>query len=72
MCNIQRLSSGQTNSVVINTQEMKSNSKEEVSRFTYQFDLERKITSRTPKWLCGRRREKGRENQSKSFLESCL
>jgi hypothetical protein len=43
---------------------MKSNSKEEVSRFTYQFDLERKITSRTPKWLCGRRREKGRENQS--------
>jgi hypothetical protein len=37
---------------------MKSNSKEEVSRFTYQFDLERKITSRTPKWLCGRRREK--------------
>jgi hypothetical protein len=51
---------------------MKSNSKEEVSRFTYQFDLERKITSRTPKWLCGRRREKERENQSKSFLESCL
>jgi hypothetical protein len=48
---------------------MKSNSKEEVSRFTYQFDLDRKITSRTPKWLCGRRREKGRENQSKSFLE---
>jgi hypothetical protein len=43
---------------------MKSNSKEEVSRFTHQFDLERKITSRTPKWLCGRRREKGRENQS--------
>jgi hypothetical protein len=43
---------------------MKSNSKEEVSRFTYQFDLERKITSRAPKWLCGRRREKGRENQS--------
>jgi hypothetical protein len=40
---------------------MKSNSKEEVSRFTHQFDLERKITSRTPKWLCGRRREKGRE-----------
>jgi hypothetical protein len=49
---------------------MKSNSKEEVSRFTHQFDLERKITSRTPKCLCGRRREKGREN--KSFLESCL
>jgi hypothetical protein len=49
--------SGQTNSVVINTQEMKSNIKEEMSRFTYQFDLERKITSRTPKWLCGRRRE---------------
>lgn len=46
---------------------MKSNSKEGVSRFTHQFDLERKITSRTPKWLCGRR-----ENQSKSFLESCL
>jgi hypothetical protein len=45
---------------------MKSNSKEEVSRFTHQFDLERKITSRTPKWLCGRRRE------NKSFLESCL
>jgi hypothetical protein len=43
---------------------MKSKSKEEVSRFTHQFDLERKITSRTPKWLCGRRREKGRENQS--------
>jgi len=42
---------------------MKSNSKEDVSRFTHQFDLERKITSRTPKWLCGRR-EKGRENQS--------
>jgi hypothetical protein len=33
-----------------------------VSRFTHQFDLERKITSRTPKWLCGRRREKVREN----------
>jgi len=43
---------------------MKSNSKEEVSRFTHQFDLERKMTSRTPKWLCGRRREKWRENQS--------
>jgi hypothetical protein len=43
---------------------MKSNNKKEVSRFTYQFDLERKMTSRTPKWLCGRRREKGRENQS--------
>jgi hypothetical protein len=41
--------SGQTNFVVINTQETKSNSKEEVSRFTYQSDLERKITSRTPK-----------------------
>jgi hypothetical protein len=51
---------------------MKSNNKEDVSRFTHQFDLERKITSRTPKWLCGRRREKGRENQSKSFLESCI
>jgi hypothetical protein len=43
---------------------MKSNRKKEVSRFTYQFDLKRKITSRTPKWLCGRRREKWRENQS--------
>jgi len=40
--------SGQTNSVVINTQEMKSNSKEEVSRFTYQSDLERK-RERKPK-----------------------
>jgi hypothetical protein len=49
---------------------MISNNNEEVSRFTHQFDLERKKTSRTPKWLCGRRREKWRENQS--FLESCL
>jgi hypothetical protein len=61
--------SGQTNSIVINTQVMKSNSKEEVSRFTYQFDLVRKITSRTPKWLCGRRREKREKTKSKAFLK---
>jgi hypothetical protein len=29
-------------------------------------------TSRTPRWLWDRSREKGRENQSKSFHESCL
>jgi hypothetical protein len=57
--------SGQTNSIVINTQVMKSNSKEEVSRFTYQFDLVRKITSRTQKWLCGKRREKVRKPKQK-------
>jgi hypothetical protein len=48
---------------------MKSNSKEEVSRFTYQFDLVRKIISRTPKWLCGRRREKREKTKSKAFLK---
>jgi hypothetical protein len=48
---------------------MKSNSKEEVSRFTYQFDLERKITSRTPKWLCGRGEKKGEKTKAKAFLK---
>jgi len=55
---------------------MKSYSKEEVSRFTHHFDLERKMTSRTPKWLYGRRREKGRENQStklsRKLSRSCV
>jgi hypothetical protein len=31
--------------------------------------LEREITSRTPKWLCGRRREKGEKTKAKAFLK---
>jgi hypothetical protein len=47
---------------------MKSNSKEEVSRFTYQFDLERKITLRTPSGCVVEGEKKGEKTKGPCML----